>query len=149
MSSRNRRLELDEESCRTSLHSDYHVLLQLYSLCHLTIGSNIIPAFYLGGRYPAGLWSTDIVKGLLWKRADIWCRHSSPYRAPSYSWTVTDDPISFPDDSLMPSTPQYLELVSPSHCPLQFIEPLRRGHGRDSDRQRTDCATRVPQTACP
>lgn len=110
-----------DESYRISLLTDDYVFLQLYIHRRLTVGSDILLAFSgitsclqscLGGHYLARLWSTDIVKGLLWKASDIWCRHSIPYRAPSWSRVATEDPVTSPDGVLMPNSPQCLELVS-------------------------------------
>lgn len=48
------------------------------------------------GTYVAGLWSQDLVFGLLWyKKTDEPLRRPARYRAPSWSWASVDGPVSF------------------------------------------------------
>ncbi|KAF3037447.1 hypothetical protein E8E11_006108 [Didymella keratinophila] len=84
------------------LLEDYNDLVQLYSQRSLTFGSDKLPAFSgvagrlhdaVAGHYLAGIWSVDIVTALLWEREMSTCKHVVPYRAPSWSWAVTDEPI--------------------------------------------------------
>ncbi|KAH0547705.1 hypothetical protein FGG08_000194 [Glutinoglossum americanum] len=63
----------------------------------------------LQGAYLAGLWSDDIVSGLIWKRGDYFQRMGHPsklkglvkYRAPSFSWASVEGKVEFPDDTWM------------------------------------------------
>lgn len=49
----------------------------------------------LGGDYLAGIWSSDVNSGLLWHREMRHAAHVQQYRAPSWSWAVTDEPVLF------------------------------------------------------
>jgi hypothetical protein len=102
---------------RAALLQDYYELVQDYSRRKLTCESDKLPAFsglagrfqeYLEADYLAGLWSTDIERGLLWKAELGFCRHVTTYRSPSWSWAVTDDPIVF--DHGEPFPPSSLQM---------------------------------------
>ena len=91
---------------------DYYDLVQTYSHRKLTFASDKLPAFSglaqrlhptLGGDYLAGIWSSDIRCGLLWHSEVNYCEHVKPYRAPSWSWAVTDGMVIFPNHMLRPS----------------------------------------------
>ncbi|TLS20828.1 uncharacterized protein PpBr36_10680 [Pyricularia pennisetigena] len=87
------------------LLSEYYELVSAYSARKLTYGSDKLPAFSglaqrlqaaIGGDYIAGIWTTDFRRGLLWMADREFCRHASgPYRAPSWSWAVTDEEVLF------------------------------------------------------
>jgi hypothetical protein len=79
-------------------------MIQQYSQRSLTYASDKLPAFsgissqlqaVVGGTYLAGVWSSDIVVGLLWEKETRTSAHVSPYRAPSWSWAVTDESVLY------------------------------------------------------
>lgn len=83
--------------------NEFYNLISDYSARNLTYGTDKFPAFsgiarlmqpaFEGGTYVAGLWTTDL-RGLLWYEG--FCPHVvSPYRAPSWSWAVTDHIVLF------------------------------------------------------
>ncbi|CAO2655121.1 Nn.00g101850.m01.CDS01 [Neocucurbitaria sp. VM-36] len=83
---------------------EYYGLVERYSYRSLTFGSDKLPAFSgisqrvheaLPGNYLAGLWTCDIASGLLWCARWKSCAHVRLYRAPSWSWACTDEPIMF------------------------------------------------------
>ncbi|KAF3039451.1 hypothetical protein E8E11_004062 [Didymella keratinophila] len=83
---------------------DYYKLVERYSHRSLTFGSDKLPAFSgicqrlqmcLSSTYLAGLWTRDLASGLLWQRKLESCCHAEVYRAPSWSWAVTNEPIMF------------------------------------------------------
>lgn len=83
---------------------EYYQLVQEYSHRGLTYGSDKLPAFsgiaqrlhpVLGGHYLAGLFSIDIAAGLGWRAEWRMIKHAAPPRAPSWSWTVTDEMLLF------------------------------------------------------
>ncbi|KAH8822010.1 hypothetical protein F5884DRAFT_109606 [Xylogone sp. PMI_703] len=83
---------------------DYYWLVTAYSSRRLTFESDKLPAFsgivellhpIIGGEYLAGLWSRDLAQGLSWYPDTNVCKHVKSYRAPSWSWAVTDAPIHF------------------------------------------------------
>lgn len=88
----------------------YYALIENYSCRKLTFSADKLPALSglvelfrpaIGGDYFAGIWLNDFKRGLLWcalTRAGNFeaAVHVSPYRAPSWSWAVTDDPVRFP-----------------------------------------------------
>jgi hypothetical protein len=83
---------------------DYYWMIQQYSQRSLTYASDKLPAFSgissqlqaaVGGTYLAGLWSSDIVVGLLWEKETRTSIHVTAYRAPSWSWAVTDESVLY------------------------------------------------------
>lgn len=83
---------------------DYYWLVETYSKCKLTFESDKLPAFSgiaeflhqsIGGEYFAGLWSKDLAQGLSWSEETGACQHVKSYRAPSWSWAVTDSSVVF------------------------------------------------------
>ncbi|KAF7539713.1 hypothetical protein G7054_g1936 [Neopestalotiopsis clavispora] len=111
-----------------SVLQDYYHLVQAYSTRDLTYSSDKLPAFSglarllqpilpHGTPYLAGLWSTDIYRGLLWipvhKRGRPYVA-KTPFRAPSWSWAATDDAVEF--DRLLKSIDQ------PSHLDMKLLE---------------------------
>jgi hypothetical protein len=75
-----------------------------YNVKALTYGSDKFPAVaglaakvseLINDRYIAGLWHGDIYRGLLWYREMDEAVPFQPYRAPSWSWAATNDPILF------------------------------------------------------
>ncbi|KEY69346.1 hypothetical protein S7711_09739 [Stachybotrys chartarum IBT 7711] len=79
---------------------NYYQLVELYNERNLTVASDKLPAFsglaqrfrsIIRSEYLAGLWSSDIRNGLLWRSDVRRSRHlTKPYRAPSWSWAVAD-----------------------------------------------------------
>lgn len=85
---------------------EYYRLVRNYSSKKLTYKSDKLPAFSsLAQRihaalpdkceYLAGLWSHDFLRGLIWHRLSSTATHSLEYRAPSWSWAITDDAIAY------------------------------------------------------
>lgn len=82
--------------------NEFYSLVCDYSARNLTYGTDKFPAFsgiarlmqpaFEGGTYVAGLWTTDL-RGLLWYEG--FCPHVVPYRAPSWSWAVTNELVLF------------------------------------------------------
>ena len=81
---------------------DYYKIVSAYSHRQLTFGSDKLVAFSglsqllqptIDSSYLAGIWSGDINHGLLWYQDTESCKHVQPYRAPTWSWAVTDEPI--------------------------------------------------------
>ncbi|KAI1331913.1 heterokaryon incompatibility protein-domain-containing protein [Xylariaceae sp. FL0255] len=97
----------DVDISRAEILEDYYSLVETYSARHLTYDTDKLPAFAglaqrihqsVSGDYLAGIWSADFHRGVSWYRANKTCRHvssASRYRAPSWSWAVTDEPIVF------------------------------------------------------
>lgn len=99
-----RRSQTDELPTERRLLRDYYSLVESYSHRSLTFNSDKLPAFsgiierlhpFIGGRYLAGLWAKDLAEGLLWQREMSTCKHVKPYRAPSWSWAVSDEQVLF------------------------------------------------------
>lgn len=99
---------------------DYYWLTKEYSYRQLSCASDKLPAFAglvqrihssIGGDYLAGLWSSDLHRGLSWYNEMLTCRHVSSYRAPSWSWAVTDERILFYETQFM-SDGFKLQLIS-------------------------------------
>ncbi|KAK1830601.1 HET-domain-containing protein [Podospora conica] len=86
-----------------SLLEDYYTLVAEYSGRALTYPSDKFPAFSgvarrlqpaLRSEYLAGLWRSDIHRGLLWVPEIQFAPHARG-RAPSWSWAVTDERVRF------------------------------------------------------
>lgn len=99
-----RRSALRHHHDTNAILNEYYLLVQDYSQRTFTFGTDKLPAFsgiaqrlqpVLRGAYLAGLWSTDICRSLSWCAENVSAKHARPYRAPSWSWAVTDDPIWF------------------------------------------------------
>ena len=89
---------------RKALLAEYYDLVRDFNSRKLTVPSDKLSAFSgvaqrvhgaSGGHYLAGLWSEDIRAGLLWLKENRWADHVGPYRAPSWSWAVTDEQVIF------------------------------------------------------
>jgi hypothetical protein len=87
----------DKKITTSDLFDGWYELLADYSGRHLSEFRDIFPAAsgiahnfaqHVGDEYIAGLWKSDLVRGLLWRH---YPRHAiqatkMPYRAPSWSW---------------------------------------------------------------
>ncbi|GKT65050.1 heterokaryon incompatibility protein [Colletotrichum tofieldiae] len=103
---------------------DYYELLNAYSLRRITYASDKLPALsglaqrlhqVIGGDYIAGLWTADFRRGLLWQAEMNFCQHKiRPYRAPSWSWAVTDDMVLFEGSRTLASSPSSAQLLEHS-----------------------------------
>ncbi|KAM7182944.1 HET domain containing protein [Rhypophila sp. PSN 637] len=101
---------------KTQLLLDYYALVKEYTSRQLTFGSDKFPAFSglarrlspTLGQYAAGIFLSDWRRGLLWYSEGRYAPHAPPhpYRAPSWSWAITDLSVLF--DS---STDEQPELI--------------------------------------
>lgn len=88
----------------------YYELVMTYTSRRLTYDSDKLPAFsgvarlintVLHGEYLAGLWSFDFNRGLSWHSGisitarHVTARHVHSYRAPSWSWAITNEPVHY------------------------------------------------------
>jgi hypothetical protein len=98
---------------------DYYSIVEQYSQRSLTYASDKLPAFsgissqlqsLVGGTYIAGLWTSHLITGLLWESEMRTCKHVTSYRAPSWSWAVTDESVKYYERqiNLYPSTMKLL-----------------------------------------
>lgn len=102
------------------LLQDYYTLVENYSQRRLTFSSDKLPAFsgisgrihpVIGGIYLAGLWTKDLAAGLLWQKEMRTCKHVETYRAPSWSWAVTDESVLFYKKDALPQSSVYIKLI--------------------------------------
>lgn len=109
------------EISKALLLAEYYTLVEEYSARKLSFDSDKLPAFSgivqllhptIGGEYMAGLWSTDLHRGLLWRAEMITCEHVQDYRAPSWSWAVTNEPVVFSSANNRTPSPYDVELIS-------------------------------------
>ncbi|KAL6866438.1 hypothetical protein ACO1O0_002549 [Amphichorda felina] len=116
---------------RLDLLQEYYDLVVDYSQRNLSFDSDKFPAYsglaqclqpYIGGDYVAGIWTSDLKRGLLWYPEMSYCRHVQSYRAPSWSWAVTNGSICFGPESL-PSSARGLQLVDHSVSPKDRSNP--------------------------
>jgi hypothetical protein len=117
--------QLTTQFSRQYILDMYYELVKLYSNRNLTFDSDKLPALSglsqqlhsaLGGDYLAGLWSNDLLNGLCWYYDLGSCKHVQQYRAPSWSWAVTNEAVLFKSTWQTRSTK--LELISYEvvHC---------------------------------
>ncbi|TVY41306.1 hypothetical protein LSUB1_G004145 [Lachnellula subtilissima] len=106
---------------RAQLLTEYYTLVQEYSARSLSFDCDKLPAFAgivqllhpaIGGEYMAGIWSTDARRGLLWRAEMRTCTHVQEYRAPSWSWAVTNEPIIFDFADRTTPSPYDVETIS-------------------------------------
>jgi hypothetical protein len=128
----------EEKADKPAVLNAYYEMVEDYSHRRLTFESDKFPAFSglarrlqaaIGDVYLAGLWSSDPERGLLWESDAAYARHVKTYRAPSWSWAVTDDPVLFPS----PLAPNSLKMKLLSHniLPTNISDPfgqIRSGH---------------------
>jgi hypothetical protein len=97
----------DKDISEAAVLKDYYTIVQEYSQRKLTYGSDKLPGFagvssllhsFFGGEYLVGIWSSHLPLGLLWRHDARTCKHVQPYRAPSWSWAVTDEDILYGDN---------------------------------------------------
>ena len=84
----------------------WHDMVERYSPLSLSFGADKLPALSglarqmsrkrPGARYLAGLWSDSMDADLLWLSSDEKTRHSTPWRAPSWSWASIDGQVRLP-----------------------------------------------------
>jgi len=91
------------------LLTEYYNLVDWYSYRTLTVAADKLPAMSAiaealsrvlgdqstGATYLAGLWDFDLHRGLMWYPELPSAPHVLQYRAPSWSWAVTDSPIVY------------------------------------------------------
>ncbi|KAL8327967.1 hypothetical protein RB597_004008 [Gaeumannomyces tritici] len=123
---------------RRNLKRDYYGLVWDFLSRDLTFGKDKLPAFsgiartflrFFGGEYLAGIWSTDIHNGLMWRGdfSDAW---EEFYRAPTWSWASRDGTVEFltggprhyKEKCLCPKSPD-LELLGHEICPSEPSNP--------------------------
>jgi hypothetical protein len=127
---------------------EYYSLVQEYCKRQLTKTSDKLPAFsgiatnlqpVLGGDYLAGIWASDLTRGLLWTRgynggkSDVtgysgWeSEGHSVFRkdpnAPSWSWASARGIIAYYDLDLRPS-PWQIRLLSHEVVPVDRTNPF-------------------------
>lgn len=95
----------DENDYPRSNHDSWYGMVQVYTQRHLSRELDKLPALSglanayskrHKGEYVGGLWSQDIVNGLLWySRTSEPLQRPSNYRAPSWSWASVDGPVDF------------------------------------------------------
>ncbi|GJD05053.1 heterokaryon incompatibility protein [Colletotrichum higginsianum] len=100
---------------------DYYDLISAYSGRRLTYASDKLPAFsglaqrlhpVIRGDYLAGVWTADFRRGLLWIPEMKFCSHiNDKYRAPSWSWAVTDDKVLFEQSVTLGPSPSSAQLL--------------------------------------
>lgn len=95
-----------------TLLTNYHDLVSDYCYRKISFDSDKLPAFsglarrlhpHIGGDYLAGIWSSDLRRALLWQAEMTYARHVKSYRAPSWSWAVTNEFVATVRHGLPPS----------------------------------------------
>ena len=124
---------------KSTLLAEYYNLITEYTSRQLTFPSDKLPAFSglasrlspSLGTYLAGIWLSDWRRGLLWfTEGTTFCIHSRiPYRAPSWSWAVTDHPVIFDyslDEQPLHHHPPEAELIDSGVKPWNMADPFGR-----------------------
>lgn len=115
---------------REEVLSEYYTLVSKYSHRKLSYGSDKLLALTgltsqlhaaVGGEYVAGLWTCDVTSGLIWRSVGPCATHSGEeYRAPSWSWAVTDEKITFGFAGFRPPGKWAAELVDHK---VELVDP--------------------------
>lgn len=120
---------------RTQLLDDYYTIVCEYCRRSLTKSSDKLPAFsgiasgllpVLGGDYVAGIWTSDLVHGLLWRNR-FWYKGSPEpcvdSSAPSWSWAAAPWIVYFTWRNL-PSTSWQVQLLKHEIVPVDKVNPF-------------------------
>jgi hypothetical protein len=109
------------------IYNDWYDLVCEYNTKALTYGSDKFPAVaglaakiseLINDRYIAGLWQSDISRGLLWYCEMAEAVPFQPYRAPSWSWAATNDAILFLNEPEVMVATQYDAKLRDYHIKL-------------------------------
>jgi hypothetical protein len=94
----------DATTGKDILYMRWNSILENYTSRKMTNSSDAFPALaglasefnlHLHDEYVAGLWKTDLHRGLLWRIVEPeTCKGATPYRAPSWSWASKVGQIS-------------------------------------------------------
>lgn len=69
----------------------------------------------IGGRYLAGVWEVDLIRGLEWRRVVRPLKRAPAYRAPSWSWAAYDGEFSYAETSMSPARIRFNEKHGPKN----------------------------------
>ncbi|KAM0143928.1 hypothetical protein ACHAP3_001194 [Botrytis cinerea] len=108
-----------------SMVADYCTRILSYTNDKLPALSGIVALLHkeVGGHYLAGIWSKNFRENLLWQIIASKAPHSKQYRAPSWSWAVTDENVLFyTNSSSLVSTP-HDPILSSHHIELSSKNP--------------------------
>ncbi|TGO43211.1 hypothetical protein BHYA_0002g00150 [Botrytis hyacinthi] len=115
------------------INHEYQSMVMEYCTRALSYPNDKLPAFSgiaallhkaVGGHYLAGIWSKLFRENLLWHNVGSTAPHKKQYRAPSWSWAVTDEEmlLSYDNLSRLASTP-YDPILLPHHIELSSENP--------------------------
>lgn len=114
-------------------------MVEGYSRRSLSVSSDKFPAisglateysYLLGDSYIAGLWRSDIIRGLCWRSSQQSPQNSSIDYAPSWSWAKTNEPILYDllhDKNRKPSPPDGKKENFQSQIMTIDLPPFNRG----------------------
>lgn len=90
---------------RETMYMRYYTIIENYTSRKLTKPEDRLPAFsglaswfelQLNDTYQAGLFTNDLLRGLLWETRDrLTAKYPATYRAPSWSWASIEAPMNF------------------------------------------------------
>jgi hypothetical protein len=137
----------EPEECPDIVRHFHHIIEQ-YSTLHLTNPTDRLPALsglckriqHLRGDYLAGLWSDSFCYDLLWRVNTLDLSSSNAgrpttYRGPSWSWIISQSPVSYWDDIVnfkSSNIPGMRELSSPGPVSLWMSTEQRDALGPDA-----------------
>ncbi|EPE33473.1 hypothetical protein GLAREA_06486 [Glarea lozoyensis ATCC 20868] len=126
----------DETINQGTVKNDYEIwykAVEEYTRRDLTVKSDKLPAISAlaqifqdstGDQYLAGLWSGDLLRGLLWSTYPTLSLTKPPdWRAPSWSWASNDNEVSYkgvPPLNAIPIT----QILTSSTVPISTVAPL-------------------------
>ncbi|KAH6843217.1 heterokaryon incompatibility protein-domain-containing protein [Chaetomium sp. MPI-CAGE-AT-0009] len=131
--------EMPTGSDQKRVLSDYYSIVQEYCMRALTKSSDKLPALagiasslqpVLPGQYLAGIWTCDVITGLLWRRSTFIRESYDPSSdrrdssAPSWSWAAAVGQIYFQHVDKLPPTPWQARLVDYNIVPLNRANPF-------------------------
>ncbi|TGO56657.1 hypothetical protein BCON_0075g00380 [Botryotinia convoluta] len=115
------------------INSEYQYMVMDYCTRILRYPNDKLPAFsgiaallhkVIGGQYLAGIWSKLFRENLLWHASMSIAPHTKQYRAPSWSWAVTDERMKqfYVNSSRLEST-HYDPILLSHHIELSSENP--------------------------
>jgi hypothetical protein len=126
----------DKTLGQVTVNNNYDIwykAVEEYTRRDLTVKSDKLPAISAlaqvfkdstGDQYLAGLWSGDLLRGLLWSTYPTLSLTKPPvWRAPSWSWASHDNEVSYKGITPLDSIP-IAQILTSSTVPISTVAPL-------------------------
>ncbi|KAM0180214.1 hypothetical protein ACHAPF_002383 [Botrytis cinerea] len=114
------------------INKEYQSMVEDYCNRNLSYANDKLPALSgivallhieVGGHYLAGIWSKNFRENLLWQIIVSRAPNIKQYRAPSWSWAVTDENVLFHTNSSSLASTPHDPILSSHHIELSSENP--------------------------